>query len=143
MMSWHGNTFRIIGLIWGKSTVNRWLKNDQFVCFFWCSPEKGVEQTVQLPVIWDTMMLMWRHGNHGTYMERHCGVKANSPILSNGGLPTSLAPEHLQPTWWPRISHVLAHNGIHWHFSLLDPPRPAGLYLFEALKILSQIILPT
>ena len=32
-------------------------------CFLCCHPEQAAEQTVNLPVIWDTMMLMWHHCN--------------------------------------------------------------------------------
>ena len=30
-----------------------------FWCFICCQPEQVVEQTVELPVIWDMMMLMY------------------------------------------------------------------------------------
>ena len=30
---------------------------------FSCAPEQTVGQTVELPVIWDTMTIMWRHSN--------------------------------------------------------------------------------
>ena len=32
-------------------------------CFLWCQPEQAVEQTGELPGIWDTLTLMWRHSN--------------------------------------------------------------------------------
>ena len=28
-------------------------------CFLWCQPERAVEQTIKLPVIWEAMTLMW------------------------------------------------------------------------------------
>ena len=31
--------------------------------FWWCEPEHTVEQTVDRPVIWDAMMLLWRRHN--------------------------------------------------------------------------------
>ena len=33
-------------------------------CFLWCDPEQIVEQTIDIPVIWDTMTLAWRHTNY-------------------------------------------------------------------------------
>ena len=37
--------------------------------FLCCSPKQAVEQTVRLPVIWDTTTLMWRHWTD--YQEIH------------------------------------------------------------------------
>ena len=31
--------------------------------FVWSAPEQTVEQTMELPVIWDAMVSMWRHCN--------------------------------------------------------------------------------
>ena len=60
--SWHGNTFRITGHLWGESTGHRWipLTNDQWCglwCSLWCQPKRSLEQTVGLPVIWNAMTL--------------------------------------------------------------------------------------
>ena len=33
-------------------------------CFLWCDPEQIVEQTIEMPVIWDTMTLTLRHTNY-------------------------------------------------------------------------------
>ena len=40
-------------------------------CFLWCQPQLAAEETVDLPVIWDTMMLMWCHCDaNGQYARR-------------------------------------------------------------------------
>ena len=31
--------------------------------FLWCQPEQTVQQTLEWPVIWDTMLLIWRNCN--------------------------------------------------------------------------------
>ena len=35
--------------------------NVQLWCYLWCEHEKTVQQTMELPVIWGTMTLIWRH----------------------------------------------------------------------------------
>ena len=65
MMKWLGNVFRISGLLWKESTGHRWFpltKGHQW-WFIWCWPKRAVGNTVELPVIWDTMTLMWHHCN--------------------------------------------------------------------------------
>ena len=37
--------------------------NVELWCFHWCSSEQTVGQTVEVPVIWDVMTLMWSHWN--------------------------------------------------------------------------------
>ena len=32
-------------------------------CFLWCQPKQMTKQTVELPLIWDVMMLVWHHCN--------------------------------------------------------------------------------
>ena len=63
MTSWHGNTFCITGPLWRESTGQQWVP---FKKGLQCGPlvfSLAVEQTVELPVIWDTMALLWRHCN--------------------------------------------------------------------------------
>ena len=36
--------------------------NAELWCFLCCQPKQTLEPTIQLPVIWDTMMLMWWQG---------------------------------------------------------------------------------
>ena len=59
-MSWLGNTFYIIGPLWGESTCgfhSQMASNAELWCFHWYDHEQ-VEQTVELSVISDPLMLM-------------------------------------------------------------------------------------
>ena len=64
----HGNTFLITGPLWWESSDAQWISNtnDQqygALVFSLILAWIAVELTVELPVIWDTMTLIWRHGN--------------------------------------------------------------------------------
>ena len=72
MTPWHGNTFHIMGFLFGESTSYQWIaltkpraSSTRLWCLLCCWPEKTVEQTINLPVIWDTMMTMWLHHDVG------------------------------------------------------------------------------
>ena len=47
MTSSKGNGFRVTGPSWGESTGD-----------LWCQSKQTAKQTVELPVIWDGMMLI-------------------------------------------------------------------------------------
>ena len=61
MMSSDGNIFRIICLLWGESTGHRWIPSQRPVTRNFV--EQTIEQTMEMWVIWDAMMFMWRHCN--------------------------------------------------------------------------------
>ena len=51
-------------------TLTRWVKHTsqkvniaELWCVFWYTPERTVDRTVKLLVIWDAMIIMWRHSN--------------------------------------------------------------------------------
>ena len=85
--SWHGNVFNTTGpwiplvklfyvlsyLIFILCYLWR-ARNGKFWHFLCCWPELGVEQIVDLPVIWDAMMLMWCHCNK---LSTYCQGKRN------------------------------------------------------------------
>ena len=64
-------------LRWLKQNTNKSLINSQKTpqispfqtsygasgCFLWCQPKQMTKQTVELPLIWDAMMLVWHHCN--------------------------------------------------------------------------------
>ena len=59
MMSSNGNIFPVTGPLWGESTSQRWIlltkaSNVELWCFLWSVPE----QTVETPVIWDSIALI-------------------------------------------------------------------------------------
>ena len=55
---WHYNVMTsLIG--WAHSQNDPWTSNAELSYFLWCSPEQAIGQTVELPVIWDTMISMW------------------------------------------------------------------------------------
>ena len=63
-MTW--NAFWVTVTLCGESTFYQWIpiiknSNAGLGCFINCKPEEAVKQTVYLPLIWDTMILMWRH----------------------------------------------------------------------------------
>ena len=61
--TWHGNTFWITDPLWGESTSgfpSQRASNAELWYFLCCYPE-SVEQIVELPVIWNTMMHIWHH----------------------------------------------------------------------------------
>ena len=39
------------------------ISNMELWCLLCCKPEQTVAQIVELPVIWDAMVLLWRHSN--------------------------------------------------------------------------------
>ena len=62
------NIFRVTGPLWEESTGHRWIpltkaSDAEPWCFLWCAPQQTVEQRVELPVIWEFMISMWRHCN--------------------------------------------------------------------------------
>ena len=49
--------------VWGESTGHRWIpltkaSDAELWCFLWLAPEQTVEQTVEKPMIWDTIALI-------------------------------------------------------------------------------------
>ena len=45
-----------------KKFPSQWASNAELL-FLWCEPEQDVEKTIQLPVVWNTMVLKWHHCN--------------------------------------------------------------------------------
>ena len=63
LTSSNGNIVRITGLLWGESIGHRWIplmkaSDVELWCFLWSVPEQTVEQTIEMPVIWDAVMLI-------------------------------------------------------------------------------------
>ena len=63
MTSSNGSIFRVIGPLWGESTGHRWIpltkaSDADLWSFLWSEPEQTVEQTVEMPVIWDATALI-------------------------------------------------------------------------------------
>ena len=63
MTSSNGNIFRVIGPLWGKTTVQRWFPLtktfDTELCWFlWSTPEHTFEQIIKTPVIWNAIALI-------------------------------------------------------------------------------------
>ena len=61
--SWNGNIFRVTGPLWGESTGHRSIpltkaSDTELWCLLWSAPEQTVEQTIETPVIWDTLALV-------------------------------------------------------------------------------------
>ena len=59
MMSSNGNIFHGTGPLRGESTSHQWIpltkvSDAELWCFLWSATEQTVEQTIQMPVIWDT-----------------------------------------------------------------------------------------
>ena len=65
MASWNGNIFRVTGPLWGESTGHRWITltkacDVELWSFLRSAPQQTVEQTMEMPVIWDTIALIIR-----------------------------------------------------------------------------------
>ena len=63
MTSSNGNIFCIAGLLWGESTGHQWIplakaSDAELWCFLWSVPEQTIEKTIEMPVIWDAIMLI-------------------------------------------------------------------------------------
>ena len=58
MTSWRGNAFSIAGPPYWKSTKDQYCR---LLFFPFCKHEHVLERTFGLPVIWDAMVLKWRH----------------------------------------------------------------------------------
>ena len=63
MTSSNGNIFLVTGPLWGEFTGHQWIpltkaSDAELLCFLWFAPEQMVEQTIEMPVIWDTIMLI-------------------------------------------------------------------------------------
>ena len=55
--------FHITGPLSGEYTSHWWIplqkaSDAELWCFLWSAPEQTVEQTIETPVIWDTIMLI-------------------------------------------------------------------------------------
>ena len=90
MTSKHGNTFGIVGPLWGNSPDTDGFASPRAsnVKLFFSQPEKAVEQTVKWCVIWDAMMLMWQYAcvfHILTRLLRNYGLELVSSITSGGG----------------------------------------------------------
>ena len=58
-----GNIFRVTGPLCEESTNHYGISlakaSDEVLwCFLWSQPEQAVEQTIETPVIWDTIALI-------------------------------------------------------------------------------------
>ena len=66
-MSWHGKDLHITGPLWGESAVHWWVllkiraRNVMLWYFQCCKTEQAVQQSVELAVILNAMMVMWHH----------------------------------------------------------------------------------
>ena len=63
MTSSNENIFRVTGPLWGESIGHLWFpltkaSDVELWCFLWSTPEQTVEQTIQTPVLWDTIALI-------------------------------------------------------------------------------------
>ena len=85
------NASHITGHLWGESTSNQWfnLRKDQWNIYLFLA-WRSCWKNWKLPMIWDAILLMWRHSNelacyHSTsqmiYYENSCYLN-NDSILS-------------------------------------------------------------
>ena len=83
----------------------------------WCTPEEEIVHTVDLPVIWVGMTLMWRHCNERTFSawgDRPANMK------ENGGLSTSRSDTVRLSAVTQRVFYVICfvwhcrHDWVNW-----------------------------
>ena len=65
MTSSNGNIFHVTGPLWGEFTGHRWIpltkaSDAELWCFPWSAPEQTVQQTIEMPVNWDTTTLIMK-----------------------------------------------------------------------------------
>ena len=63
MTSSNGNIFRVTGPLWREATGHRWIpltkaSDEELWCVFLSVTEQTVEQTIEMPVIWDDIALI-------------------------------------------------------------------------------------
>ena len=63
MASSIGSIFRVTYPLWGKSIGHRWIpltkaSDAELWCFLWSTPDQTFEQTTEMPVIWDAIVLI-------------------------------------------------------------------------------------
>ena len=61
--------------LWGESTVHRWIlltkaSDAKLWCFLWSVPPQTLEQTIETPVIWDTITLIITSLTHNPPTQR-------------------------------------------------------------------------
>ena len=86
------------------------------LCFIYCSPEQVLKQTVELPVIWDAMMLMWHLYNDLEWWNhrvdrRHLHCVCRSRFCGWHGYHSGSFKYRLP--WWYRLYSI-------WAFSTLS-----------------------
>ena len=65
MTSSNGNICHVTGPLWGEFTGHRWIpltkaSDAELWCFPWSAPEQTVQQTIEMPVNWDTTTLIMK-----------------------------------------------------------------------------------
>ena len=134
-MSCDRNIFYITGSF---DRVSYWWIHPQRACntelcyFHWCTTEQTVEQTVEIPVIWDNIMLMWHHYNE-KQMAKMIGMigypcpgifcKFLSHLFRNqgGSGVTEDVLIHIcvnESSLWEKSYHA-----VHWIMYYLNTPR--------------------
>ena len=61
----NGNIFHVTGPVFGESTSHRWVpltktSDAELWNFLWSAPEQTFEQTTEMLVIWDAIMLIMK-----------------------------------------------------------------------------------
>ena len=121
----NGNIFHPTDPLWGESTGHRWISphKDQWhealvfslICTWTNGPEQTVEQTMEAPVIWDTIALILTYlqwfGIFGCYCEVYTTSKSRRVSLS-----LSI------PLWsitWSHLLHTEDHK-MYWAINSWD-----------------------
>ena len=64
MILWHGNAFCITVILWGEPNNDHGFPSQGASnAELWSKPQQAVEQTVELSMIWDALMVMWHYSN--------------------------------------------------------------------------------
>ena len=78
MTASNGDIFRVTGPLWRESIGQRRVpltkaSDAELWCFLWYAPEQTVKQTIETPVLWYAIALIWRHCNDGIMVSVHRG----------------------------------------------------------------------
>ena len=114
--------FLVTGPLWGEFTGDRWFpltkaSDAELWCFLWSAPQQTVEQTIEMPVIWDAIAVIMASLQWWfiikmpfyRYRKSYCGDKA---ILTTVSFPQwdFLYWCQMAPLYWIRAQEVNSHN---------------------------------
>ena len=123
-------------LLWGESTGQWWFSSHiacyvELWCFLWYYLEQAVEETVNLLMIWDAMILVWHQCNFNA-------TKLRTAWLCDSLLQYILSKHlSLNPVSW--LQHFLEEKAKDYSFHVPSGKCFSWWQLVNYLELLTQI----